>query len=405
MKVFMSIFCLFYAVEGYTFANKTNLYKDLFTNYEKKFRPGENQVIPTELNISFYMRSLKEFQESYGEMGVVGSLGVEWKDVRLAWNPSDYGGDLNQTSVFVDDIWTPYLVLMNPYEEIKPILSGGFTCEVWYNGYVSCLPPPNIFEALCIADVRFYPFDSKICRLQLYISGYHSSDLNVEPRSHTFNLDMYEYNGQWSIIRTSIFVDAIKINNKSVKILQLEIEVKRISGRHFWDLFPILVLSGIQILVFILPDESGERIGFSVTVFLAQVVFLTVIQEKVPEASISGVSYLVYKQLADLLNSFFTLGAVVITSVYYNKAKTEEAEDTEKTAGKRKETDKANIKEPEETEEIPSKMNSVGIRKPTKGPKFWRDIGRRANFCLSLPCIVVLILTHILFFWKMNVYE
>lgn len=131
MKVFLSMFCLFYAVKGYTFANKTKLHKDLFIKYEKEFRPGENQTIPTELNFSFYMRSLKEFQESYGEMGLVGSLGVEWKDVRLAWNPQDYDGDLNQTSVFVQDIWTPYLVLMNPYDEITPILSGGFSCEVW----------------------------------------------------------------------------------------------------------------------------------------------------------------------------------------------------------------------------------------------------------------------------------
>lgn len=310
------------------FANKTKLHRDLFTNYEKEFRPGENQTLPTELNFSFYMRNLKEFRESYGEMGLVGSLGVEWKDVRLAWNPLDYDGDLNQTSVFVQDIWTPYLVLMNPYDEITPILSGGFSCEVWYNGYVFCLPPPNIFEAVCTSDVRLYPFDSKICKLQLYVSGYHSSDLDVQPRSQTFNMEMYASNGLWSLSNTSIFIHTVNINNKSVKILQLQIKVERLSDRHFWDIIPILILSALQVWVFALPHESGERIGFSVTILLAEVLFLTVIQEKIPEASNSDISYLVYKQLVDLMTSFVTISVVVMTSVHHNRAKTKEPEKT-----------------------------------------------------------------------------
>lgn len=432
MKVFLSMLCLLCAVRGYTFANMTKLRKDLITNYEKEFRPGDNQIIPTELNFSFYMRSLKEFKETYGEMGLVGSLGVEWKDVRLAWNPQDYGGNLNQTSVFVQDIWTPYLVLMNPYEESKPILSSGFSCEVWFNGDVSCLPPPNLFEALCTADIRLYPFDSKTCRLQLYVSGYHSSDLDVQPQSQTFNMEMYAGNGPWHINYTKIFTHTININNKSVKILTLEIKVERSSDRHFWDIIPIIILSALQIWVFVVPNESGERIGFSVTVFLAEVLFLTVIQEKIPEASNSDISYFVYKQFVDLMTSFLTMGAVVITSVYHNKAKTAKLEETKETPSKmnsvrvRNEADKANIEEPEKSKEIPRKINSVGIRKETdkanieeseekaeipsemisvgtrkhrKSHKFWSDAENRINVYLGVPCFFIVALNNLIFFW------
>lgn len=217
MQVFLSMFCLFYAVEGYKFANKTKLREDLFTNYEKEFRPDENQIIPTELMFSFYIRSIKELQENNELMVIVGSLGVEWKDFRLAWNPLDYGSDLNQTSISVDDIWTPYLVLMNPYEEIRPILSGGFSCEVWYNGHVSCLPQPNIFEALCVADITYYPYDTKSCDLQLYVSGYLSSDFKLKPVSTTFNTDMYRDNSPWEMTKTGIFVDIQQIGKKKMK--------------------------------------------------------------------------------------------------------------------------------------------------------------------------------------------
>lgn len=434
MKLFLSILCLLCAVRGYTFANMTKLRKDLITNYEKEFRPGDNQIIPTELSFSFYMRSLKEFKETYGEMGFVGSLGVEWKDVRLAWNPQDYGGNLNQTSVFVQDIWTPYLVLMNPYEESKPILSSGFSCEVWFNGDVSCLPPPNLYEALCIADVRLYPYDSKICTLQLYVSGYHSSDLDVRPQSQTFNMEMYAGNGPWEINYTRIFTHTININNKSVKILKLEIKVERSSGRHLWDLVPILILSVIQNLVFFLPNESGERIGFSVTVFLAEVLFLTVIQEKVPEAP-NHQSELVYKQMIDMLASFSTISAVIFTSFYYNRANTKEAkkaketpnimnsvciktetdranieehEETKETQSKinsaciRNETDRGNIEEPEETEEMPNKMNFVGIRKQKQSAKYWRDTGKIINIFFGIICAAVVLINNVYFWWKIE---
>lgn len=331
MKVFLSMLCLLYAVEGYTFANKTKLHKDLFTNYGKKFRPGENQAIPTELNFSFHLRSIKELQESNGVMGVVGSLGVEWKDVRLAWNPLDYGDDLNQTSVFVEDIWAPYMVLMNPYEEIRPILSGGFSCEIWFNGDVSCLPPPNIFEALCVADVKFYPFDFKTCTIQLYVSGYYSSDLKFPSNSSTFNLERYVDNGPWDITNTLISVKSQHSKNKRVEILQLKANMQRRSAFHVLNLTPIVVLSGLQILVFLLPNESGERIGFSTTILLAVVVFLTMIQEKIPEDGNSGVSYLVYKHNLDMALSVFMVVAVVISSYCFNNIDIAKPEELEKT--------------------------------------------------------------------------
>lgn len=333
MKVFLLMFCLLYAVEGYTFANITKLHKDLFTNYEKKFRPGENQILPTELNFSFYIRSLKELQESNSEIGVVGSLGVEWKDVRLAWNPLDYDGNLNQTSVLVDDIWTPFMVLMNSYEEITPILSGGFSCKVWYDGYVSCLPPPNIFEALCNADLTMYPYDNKNCSLQLYVSGYLNSDLNLKPGSSTFNTDMYISNEGWNITSTGIFVRIGLVGKESFEILKLEIHMKRIPGAFMWYLSPMFVLSVMQILVFSLPQDSGERVGFSVTVFLAEVVFLTVIHENMPRGSTTRTPFLVYKQFLDIVTSFTILIQVILVNSWKTVAETKKPRKTEETSG------------------------------------------------------------------------
>lgn len=360
MKVFLFMCCLLYAVEGYTFADKTKLHKDLSTNYAKKLRPGENQ---TELNFSFYMRSLNDFPGRNEKMDVVGSLGVEWKDVRFAWNPSDYGGDLNQTSVFVDDIWTPYLVLMNPFEEIRPILSGGFSCKVWYNGNVSCLPPPNIFEASCNANILAYPYDKKTCSLQLYVSGYYSEDLKLKTKSSTINTDMYTYHGMWNVLGTRIFIHNQYVDNNFVEILQLEITMQRLPGEFVLHYSPIFVLSVMKVFVFRLPDESGERVGFSLTILLAEMVFMTLTQENVPKSPNSNFSVLAFKQFIDIFTSFIILLGVIAASISYDEERTKEPK---------------KIEEPKKTEETPGKLNVQTKGKKLSGKcfnKFYSIVG------------------------------
>lgn len=368
MKTFLTIFCLLYAVEAHLFANKTKLHKDLFTNYEKAFQPNENQIKPTEISIISYMRSLHEPMGEKGEIGVVGSLVVEWKDVRLVWNPSDYGGDLNQTSVFVDDIWTPYLVIMNPYKKINPILPGELSCKVWYNGYISCIPPPNFFEAMCDADVRFYPYDTQVCTLQLYIPGYFSSDLKFQPASPTINKEMYEEDEVWSLDGNRIFVHTQHINDKSVETLKIEIKLQRKWRYQIIKISPIFLLDFLQIFVFYLHHDSGERVTFSVTVLLTEVVFLTLIQEELPEDSVPDISYLVYKQLADMVASFFVMIAILQAGIFYNK-------------GKR-----------EQTKESVEKLRKTN----------WTDIGRAFDYLCLLVFFIVFISINLIFYLKMD---
>lgn len=375
MKVFLLMCYLLNAVEGYTFVNKTKLHKDLFTNYEKKFRPGENQ---TELNLSFYMKSLNDFQGRNEKMGVLGSLGVEWKDVRLAWNPLDYGGDLNQTSVFVDDIWTPYLVLMNPYEEIRPILSGGFSCKVWYNGDVSCLPPPNSFEASCNANINMYPYDTKNCTMQLYVPGYYSEDLKLKTRSLTFNTDMYIYHGMWKILDTRIFLHYQYVDNITVEILQLETTMQRLPGDFMWHISPIFILSVMKLYVFILPDKSGQRVQISLTILLAEIVFITVVQETQPKSPNSVLPVLVLKQLIDIFISFIILLGVIIASNHYHRESTEKTKKTE---------------EQTESEETPRNLALTTICLDIPGKSIDRYFAISAmilTILLNVSCFVVL---------------
>ncbi|KAK3096650.1 hypothetical protein FSP39_002085 [Pinctada imbricata] len=48
---------------------------------------------------------------------------------------------------------------------------------------------------------------------------------------------------------------------------------------------PVIVLVILNLLVFVLPPESGERVSFSITVLLSFIVFISGITEQLPETN------------------------------------------------------------------------------------------------------------------------
>ncbi|XP_048777885.2 acetylcholine receptor subunit alpha-like [Ostrea edulis] len=316
MRGLLVVLCYFCCVNGYTIQDQTQLHTNLTTGYDRRVRPGIDRTTPLQIDIKFYLTSLKEFSEGLSKIGIVGSLSLEWTDSRLAWNPTNYGGDLYDTTLFISDIWVPFLVLMNPYDKFRKVLLDGMSCEVSSKGEVSC-SSPDLYEATCDADVTYYPFDSQTCTLKFYVPALNPSDIILRPKSSTFDMLLYEENGLWSITSTRLYYH---VNVYHFEELQLEINMKRRTAYYIAGLIlPICFMNFLQILVFALPVESGERMGFSITVLLAVAVFLTIIQDKLPEASEPNVSYLTYKLLVDMLLGCAMMIAVVFGMNFYHK--------------------------------------------------------------------------------------
>lgn len=62
--------------------------------------------------------------------------------------------------------------------------------------------------------------------------------------------------------------------------------VSRVSLYYFmYILLPLISLAFLFLLVFHIPSDSGERMGFGVTILLSITVYLLVISEKLPEKS------------------------------------------------------------------------------------------------------------------------
>ncbi|KAH3697947.1 hypothetical protein DPMN_085459 [Dreissena polymorpha] len=80
-------------------------------------------------------------------------------------------------------------------------------------------------------------------------------------------------------------------------------------------ILPLIVLIALNGCVFLLPERSGEKIGFAVTVFLSFMVFATIVQATLPVNS-ENVCYLsVFVTLQTVESSVITIVAICLVRI------------------------------------------------------------------------------------------
>ena len=126
----------------------------------------------------------------------------------------------------------------------------------------------------------------------------------------------YEENGAWEIVDTSV------ITTKHV--IEISFRIKRRPDVFLVNiLLPIGALETLNLLVFLLPVESGERVGYSITLMLALSVFLTLTVERLPKTSYPKLPLLDVKLVLDMLISCFViLFTIVGLKLYHKKGNT-----------------------------------------------------------------------------------
>jgi hypothetical protein len=103
-------------------------------------------------------------------MTTVGELWLQWKDVRLAWNITEYSG-LWTVTVNTDAIWLPVMTLLNPANENVNYPISQLPIWVMNDGTVGA----NIvgqFVTACEMDLTYFPFDTQTCNIELTDTNY-----------------------------------------------------------------------------------------------------------------------------------------------------------------------------------------------------------------------------------------
>lgn len=300
---------------NYYLTDELRLQSAIFkSTYDRDIQPGLFRNFPFNIYSYFVLRDIRELDEFLGKFSLTGALVVSWYDDRMVWDPKNYGGDLEYITVPQKKIWVPYLINMQDYSQQGHTGHKELSIGVTSSGRVEWIVP-NLYESICDLDLSKYPFDSQTCLFSFFAIG--RFDLFFIASQEKADMSIFCENGLWEVTDTNL---STSFNKFRFHELRLSITVKRRSEFYLYSLIlPIGTLSFLQLFVFHMPPKSGERIGFTVTVLLAIAVYMTLVQEKLLEASQPGVASLSYKLLGDFVIGSFIVIGVIMGLHYYHR--------------------------------------------------------------------------------------
>ena len=176
----------------------------------------------------------------------------------------------------------------------------------------------DVFDVGCDINVLKYPFDQQTCSIKFVAGSYTSQKIRFGKKNPRAQLQFYSENPEWELLETNIDF----ITEGGIPGIELKIRIKRRYEFFLINIFcPILLLTFLSTMVFFLPVDSGERIGYSVSCLLSIMVYLTVMAETLPRTS-NPVPFLAIFLLFDLfLSTMICVGAIVGLQFYHKEEK------------------------------------------------------------------------------------
>ncbi|XP_060587236.1 acetylcholine receptor subunit delta-like [Ruditapes philippinarum] len=218
----------------------------------------------------------------------------------------------------LSDVWYPKLVLTNPYTKLPDLGDDWMTIRI-YNSEHTTFVPGAVFDTSCNVDVTFYPFDTQTCKLSFNVWGYVGTEVYLHPNVDEALLDYYSENGEWQLDSTRVErVGGGQVTSDSLKII---FKIKRKPMFIIVNVvLPIVFMAMINIVVFVLPAESVERVSYSVTVLLALALFMTLVEDNLPKTSEPMPILSYYLMILLILSTLMTVTTILNLSIYFKKA-------------------------------------------------------------------------------------
>uniref|UniRef100_A0A6Q2XQK6 Neuronal acetylcholine receptor subunit alpha-7 n=1 Tax=Esox lucius TaxID=8010 RepID=A0A6Q2XQK6_ESOLU len=259
------------------------LYKDLLTNYNRLERPVYNDSAPILVELGLTLLQIIDVDEKNQVLMTNAWLQLYWTDTYLSWNPDNFPGVQNLRFPS-DHIWVPDILLYNSADER---FDATFHTNVLVNssGYCQYLPP-GILKSTCYINVRWFPFDVQKCDLK-FGSWTHNGWL-LDLQMLDVDISTYIPNGEWDLVgvpvkRNELYYDCCKEPYPDVTFT---VTMRRRTLYYGLNLLiPCVLISGLALLVFLLPADSGEKISLGITVLLSLTVFMLLVAEIMPATS------------------------------------------------------------------------------------------------------------------------
>nr|QQL95705.1 acetylcholine receptor gamma-like subunit [Pristella maxillaris]QQL95706.1 acetylcholine receptor gamma-like subunit [Pristella maxillaris] len=278
---------------------ESKLIADKFKNYNKNIRPARHTEDKVEVQVKLTLTNLISLNEKEETLTTNVWIEIQWNDYRLAWNTSEYH-DIDLIRVPYNTVWLPDIVLENNIDG-KFDVAYYANVLIYSDGSMYWLPPA-IYRSTCAIEITYFPFDWQNCTLVFRSQTYSANEIDMilaidadtQKPIEWVDIDpeAFTENGEWAIKHRP----ARKLTNTRYSPDDLEYQevyfnliIQRKPLFYIINIIlPCSLISSLVVLAYFLPAQAGgQKLTVSISVLLAQTVFLILVSQKVPETSLS----------------------------------------------------------------------------------------------------------------------
>lgn len=290
-----------------------HLTEQLWNNYSKNIPPTINKYDYVDVNIQPFIDLILRFDEVEGILSILGFFSLQWYDMYITWNKTE-DNDIDFLLIPIENVWVPKLIIGNSIQKrtiftfdndfdqktnlVRYEHNGAAT--VWAGG---------VFDIACEANMYYFPFDTQTCSIELYEEYF---GISISITNETYQTAP---SSEWEIRNVSTILSPPSMSSVVVNI-HIQFERKPLF-LCISLVFPVFLVSFVNVFVFILPIDSGERTSLAVTLFLTFVVVITMVADILPPSS--HVSVFQILLFIKVITSVLTTIMAIITISVYNK--------------------------------------------------------------------------------------
>ncbi|XP_046578298.1 neuronal acetylcholine receptor subunit beta-3-like [Haliotis rubra] len=295
----------------------------LFVNYTSDVRPLLNQSQLLQMDVSFRFMRIHRIDNTQKEFSIRGLLSLAWKDEFLSWKSAEFGG-LGHYHPKKGEIWIPSILNEDGVgnQEVMETI----TRRVLYKNGSVVVHVPGYFSTFCYFDMTYFPFDSQSCEIKLNSLDYFAEELEFRLVSkQVTKIGKYNTDAEWTVVWATMTSKQIAIPPQSYTSVRILFQLSRKPLFAILNIvIPIVTISVLSMMVFLVPVESGEKLSFSLSALLSLAVFMSFISEQIPASSEKPPLLVIYLTSMVLLNAMSVASTVLVLLCHHRGASTKE---------------------------------------------------------------------------------
>ena len=197
---------------------------------------------------------------------------------------------------------------------------------------------PLVVLSKCRTDVTYFPFDEQVCVIKISSWTYHDKLINFTLSQYNSGMENPISNIEWDItqVKGIFYPNAMTAPHPyypndviSYPYIIYQISMKR-KPNFYVNLLvvPSFVISWMGAVIYLIPNSSGEKLGFSITLFLSLYVNQVIVAEHLPPSADTFPLIARFYMIISFLLALSVLPTVVTLSFHYKLFYTLDPEDS-----------------------------------------------------------------------------